>query len=627
MPRHLKYLLTAILFLSGLITALSSALIPVGSAPDEIQHYSYVQYVANNPLDFPPHFEDILTGHGKPNHLIHPPLYYQIMAIPYSLMSPESQLTAVGRSIDDAGGTLTREAVIPPLRSASLSIFIVHLIGIYCLINYLISTNLVKPWLGLLAAACLTHVPAVTVIGGTLNNDVLVLAIWPYLATNSLKFWHLPTSSRLYLLSILVSASILTKATLWFAAAAVVAVVFLSMRRDWIHRATFGSVGFLRHFWNVSKPSTRLGVTGATLSILASTAALASLVTRLTRYGELQPGYATVFGLSPNESKFFAGGPPEVPLGPLEFSSWGMSLTLRSLYGVLTHDDRIYVQNPDRFFQVVVAISTIALVFAAWRLMQDPSDRAVRIALAFMSFALLFTLVFLIRAYGGYHENGRFAAQGRYFFVCYGGWVIAVSIVLSRRPKVRKPSKIWVSGFATILYSFCIVSLIFLFVRPLFYLNNTTQIHRAAGVSSTVDDVAKQLGFKRVELQALAPQSLIDKGRKNDRMLPSPRWIVAWSDSKFIGDVTADECIEVWIYALGNVVWREPARLSASLESGDEEVIDIASNPEVHEVVLQGTGDLLLEHVNFESDGPQFSERVWPENRIVDLLDVYSRPC
>jgi hypothetical protein len=473
------YVVAGILLLSFLISALGSAVLSPRGAPDERHHYSYVKYVAEHPFEFPPRFENMRTDYGDPNHLVHPPLYYQLMAIPYAFLDVDRQLEAISET-DEFGG-LTSEAVIPPLRAASLVLVAVHLVGVFVLLAYLVRAGMLPAWGAIVAAACLGLVPAFTYVAGTLNNDVLALALWPYLALSVIRYVYEGDRTYAYVAVMVGAAAILTKATLWvlvvISAFAVVGAIATRAYRGGRARATRAIGDAFRRLWVVIRPESPGQRVLFLVSVISAGIAISYLLAMEMRYGSVQPGYTTVYGLPPEESKF-----RNIPEGgivaktPLEFAMWASALLFRSLFGVLGQHERIYPPDPEFLTQLLMALAVLGLVLAvirAFRHRRD-SDRRDWIMIGLMLPALVFLGVFLLRAYVSYHRVGHFGAQGRYLIGYIDLWVVGL-IGLSWMA-IRRAKSAWSTVLAIVAAAAIAFTLVWLFVDPLFYLSQTSEI-------------------------------------------------------------------------------------------------------------------------------------------------------
>ena len=633
--------IAAVLICSAVVTAMSSAIVSPGNAPDERHHYAYVQHVAANPLPFPPRYEQMRTGFGELNHLIHPPLYYQLMAIPYWLLNVEGQMTDVGRASDSQGGGVSSSAAIPALRAASLLFAFAHLVGVFLLLRYMVTEDILPPWAAVIAAAGIALVPAITLIGGMLNNDVLALALWPFLALVTLRFVREGARSDAYAAVGLAAAAVLTKATLWVLAA-VVAVALLGRGLvDVWGTSIRRSSGLASAAWRHFRPTGMPQWAGAGIAVAGVVAALVLVGTNVVRYGGMQPGYSTVHGLAPEESKFF-NGPPADRMSPLEFSAWASTLLLRSLYGILTHNERIYAPSPGRLTQVALALTLVSVAVVVWRLVRGDRGASALVATAFLAIPSLFMVVFLVRTYGSYHRTGHLGAQGRYLIGYAGLWVIGVLVAVTGfTPRMRGLRLLARSGAAVVAGA-----LVLLLVAPGYYLSQTAELHLQADVPQLVAEEAAERGMQEIELEPVAPDRFVENGLVEGGILPSPRWLLAWTDSTLTGPLPHDGgCVEVWVYGRGDEAWGQKSILEISVfestqnisEAGAVSIVsrsgELPAFPEVLQMTLDVApyeGDealLAIRHANVRAEGPPVVGWFGKRTRVVALFAAYSRPA
>lgn len=637
MSRPVAVAVVAVLAVSGLSTALTSAVLTARDAPDERHHYTYVQHLARHPLQFPPRYEEIRSDRRDPNHLIHPPLYYQLMAIPYSLLDVERQLTEPVRTLDRYG-LVSSFVAIAPLRTASLIFAVIHLIGLYLLLRELVSMRVLPGWGAVLVAACVALVPAFVFIAGTLNNDALVLAIWPFLVLATFRFLRDPRPANAYLATALTAAAVLTKATLWWLA--LVCALAVAVRAVLAVEFRGRPVGEIvrRVRTSLSPVSTGewvlLGV-----AVVVAAAATTELAVRAIRYGAIQPPYHVVFGLPMEESQFY-----RVPEGGVatksfsEFVALYAPLTARTLFGVITHGERVFPLHPGRFAQVVGLLLVLTLLLVAWRLLRG--RQAVDwIAAGLFAVVLAYLVLVLVKAFRAYHGFGHFGAQGRYYIGYLDLWVVALVSSLAR---VRSMARSVWGRRALAALTVCVGAvMLWLFVRPFDYLSRTTELHHRAQVAKRVEALATRRGLSPVPLEAVEPEGFVLNGSGlGEGHLPSPRFLLAWRGSTLSGTVETGgtSCIEIWVYGMGDRAWGENSELELRLAPtlGAEALlpcadatVELPPRPEVASVVLAAAGmergvlTVKARNVRAPAPWPLFEE-LWVRSRVPQVFAVYA---
>lgn len=625
----------AILILSFLVTAITSALLPPRSGPDERHHYSYVKYMAENPFQFPPRFERIFTDDGDRNHLMHPPLYYQLMSIPYRIIDVDRSLTSVGREADTYG-RVSSQAMIPLLRSASLAFVVLHLAGLFLLLGYLVGAGVLRAWAAPVAAACLSLVPAFTFIRGTLNNDALAMAIWPFLALALARYFLEESRPQLYVAVLLTSAAALTKPTLWILVATIAIFVTATVVLRALRAArSDGSRGITRvaaQCWSAVRPSSvRQGLLFGS-AVTSVGLVVFYLATMQLRYGSMHPFPSAVYDFEPTGSRTQLP-----PTTPLEFTSWSLSLLFRSLFGILGQHERIYPSNPGRLVQVIALLALVSLALGAWRLVtkrRRADNRLDRLALFLLIPGLLFIASFLVRGWTDYHTRSHISAQGRYLIGYVDLWVIGTLALAGRTiTTARVAASRWA---ARVLATLVAVALLWLFVDPLYYLARTNTLHNRMRITDRVESAAIQHGLDPIEMAAVSPDRFVAFGAD------PPVFRMAYANSTIRGPVAlgGERCVEVWIYARGDTAWREPARLDVRVVplgsiTGPEVTSTRVSLPPHREVVgatlkhslTSDEGTLVISHANHGVHASALLQWFWPRARSgVTIYQVYAGP-
>jgi len=639
--------LIAILIFSWLVSALTSSVLSPFAPPDERHHYSYVKYVAEHPTEFPPRYERMTTQGGDINHLMHPPLYYQLMAIPYWMSHLDQELTVVGRQTDSDGALSTR-AMIAVLRTASLVLVAGYLVGLYLLLRYVVAVRLIPAWAAVLAGACLALVPGFTFIAAALNNDVLALTVTPFLLLFAIRFARDVRRRDLYSLVLFAAAAVLTKATLWVLVAFVAVVATARWltaspddRQDGTGRVRAG-LGRIRP----RSPGDWFVATGALLGVVA---ALVQVVVTWARYGSPQPRPPDVFGTEALQSTVWAsaGSTSIEPLGVLEFSHWALTLMYRSLFGIFSHTERFYAQNPSRLMYVMMTITLIASIVAVVRLSRNRafSDW---LAAGLIGLWVVFLLVFLYRSRTTYHQLGTFGVHGRYTAGYIHALVLGTLGVFSRTV-VTSRHRWWRVG-AWAGFGVVTLVLVILFAHPFYYLSRTHELHARTNVASLVEGEAARLGMSPVDLVAVTPQRFVENGsdHRGRGFLPEPRFLMAWSNSTVVGPINLAHdlrCVEIWVYGEGDKAWGRNSTMEISVVASSAEVselfadesivsrrVDLPAHPEVVRVLLdvgdyEGDAALVaIRHTNVAVEGPPLVGWLGPSTRVVELFAAYSRP-
>ncbi|HEX8684294.1 MAG TPA: glycosyltransferase family 39 protein, partial [Ardenticatenaceae bacterium] len=176
-----------------------SALIPLGEAPDEVSHHSYVRYVAEYG-GLPPAIEGT-TVFGE---TFQPPLYY-ILAAPLTAWLPRGPESNLGFAIPvennpdwELGNPARARVLLQPAaarwpwrgealgwhlaRGLSILFGLVTLVATYKLARLVFPG---EPWTAFLAAAFVAFLPTFTALSATVTNDVLATML------SALLLWQL----------------------------------------------------------------------------------------------------------------------------------------------------------------------------------------------------------------------------------------------------------------------------------------------------------------------------------------------------------------------------------------------------------------------------------------------------
>ena len=628
----------ALLALSFVVTALTSSVLrtPLGG-PDESAHYSYVRHMAENPLEFPPRFEDQRSGDGELNHLVHPPLYYQLMAVPYWILDVERQLTSVGLDADPYGG-LSGPEVIPPLRAASLSLVLVHLVGLYLLLAYLVRRSVLPGWGAVLAAAALGLVPGFTFIAGTLNNDVLALAIWPFLVLAAVRYFFDNDRKNVYIALLLAALGALTKATLWplilLFGAGILGIQIARALRPADGATTGGRLSIASRLWRGVRPLSTSEWAWFVVAAGFAAVAVFYFSSMYVRYGAFQPSYTTVYGLAPEDSQF--RNIPEggiVERSPLEFSMSATKLLFRSLFGILGQTERIYDPNPEHFAHLIIALTAVGVVLAIYGLAKRRGSEFRRsrvwLASAFMATSLVFMAVFLLRSFARYHEHGYYGVQGRYLIGYIDLWLIG--LIALAWLTFRGTRTGWSRTIAGLVTAAIAVAIVWAFVDPFFYLHRTQELADRIEIDRLVPEEANSRGMNEEVMRPVAPQEFIDEGS-------DPPLSMSWSEAR-VEDTVAlgtSGCLEVWLYGDGTDAGGEAPVLEIGLkESGGDEYsvldrVEVPAGIDVAQLIVAHDasapeGELSITHTNLEAHQSPLLEWFTPRSRPYVLLGAYTR--
>lgn len=314
---------------SGLLSIWAGLLSPQRSMPDERHHIAYATYLYKQPLPFPPRLEQIYTGPQRDyNHIKHPPLYYYYLAGLLALSDYDADFSLVGREHDVFGSNRTARVTVPLLRLASWLLMALGLWGSLRLLRYLDAQKLLDPWWGMLFVLMTSFIPGWLFIGGAINNDVMVMALWPWLALALVRYQKAHNSLDFWIGVILIGLLVLTKATAWLLALVVA--------------LTFAGLALRTGQWRrlLHARSSQLVAAGA---LVVAMLVAVFLLSNLTRYGKLQPSYLEVHQLDLRESKFWTL-PKDAPEPQI---SWNYTFEQANYYlmrgwtGVLSHRDLI----------------------------------------------------------------------------------------------------------------------------------------------------------------------------------------------------------------------------------------------------------------------------------------------
>ncbi len=643
MSRPYKVGLVILLVCSAVITSVSGVLQSPRSTPDERHHYSKIKYIAEHFLAFPQDLSRIYTDRqGDPNHLIHPPLYYYIMATCYLILKPTKDFTSIGRETDRYGKT-SSIVVIPLLRAASQFLAFFGLWGVYLLVDFMVSKCGLKPWLALVGTGLTTLVPAYTYIGAALNNDALVLGLWPFVVLCSLQFVFYGKAGYFWKSIFFFSMAVLTKATMWplvlgFFLIVVVKLVsevnrqglsFFSFRKKTVERPTKGI--WPERIWLF-------------IGLLSVCPVIVVLGRNYLQYGTIQPGYTRVFNIHSEKSKFYHKS--EVRLEEIEATTfWDITGAaaarfIESTAGMLGHRERFRAKNPAQL--VMVFGMSVALLFL-FGLATITNPRVCFFEkLVVVSFWLIpsaMSVLLLVRIYLSYQDSGYFAAHGRYLIgylhILIFGLFIAVSRAEYRSRKLNH--------LRSISVVFAIAGLAFVLLRPLSYLHSSAEVFKRARISKVVNTTLLRQGYRRLKIEWAVPRETLTAGPSSDSGYFKDYYTLDWPNVALGGPIPVIHepgVLHVTIWAKGDTELGDKSRLRVGLGSlsHPDSTILIPQEPQSE---LEIRDDVDLYQLDFRVDGiPDNNilyvqllnhtvttgirlERWWPMSRAPRLLGLF----
>lgn len=671
MSRPVSMAIIAILATSTIISLLIGSVLSTLHGPDERHHYSYIKHVAENPLPYPPRLEAIRTAttsdtitselahEGDRNHLRHPPLYYYLMAIPYRMLAPENHVPEIADQLDRHGGVSMRWG-IPPLRAASILFSALWAFGTFWLLHHLVRRTWLRQWAAVVFALCSSFVPAYTFISGTLNNDALSLAVWPFLALSVFRFVEDGRRSDGFQTVLLCGIAVLTKASLWplafSAATALVLVAWIRLKRKNQGSETTPTVAASLRSIAPRTPTDYWWFSGAVATTML---VIAYVVATIGRYGSLLPSTSDVYS-QPLGNTTPAMIPAAQPMGSggggtdnegaatgdqrqsrLGFAIWWFGLAVRSLFGILSHGDKIYPANHDRIAQLLILMTAAAFLVIVYRIVSGNRNSILRPTAAAWMLLTASAYVFLASQtqYDRFFTTGHVAAQGRYLIGYVDIWLLGFLLVLSRPPSDHLRSRVR-SGLMAAPKVAMSAILIVLFVNPLLFLSQSTDPYRDLGIESLVRSEARYHGFEVLDLKAVTPPRFVEHGVHPAAVPPEGSFTMAWHQSELasVQEFPGSGCIDLWVHAWGSRAWGEDAKLSvASIvhSEGRDEVLDVEalrlpSQPEVGTARLdaRSAGESVRLSLRFENarvEAPTIVHRFWPQGRSIELIEVYYR--
>jgi len=371
-------LLLAILLAYFAIGAAYAISTPSWQAPDEPAHYNYIKFIAEhgalpvlNAGDYDQAYNEAFTRTPQNTQSMSieplryenysPPLYYLLAAPIYAL----------------ADGWLV-----------ALRLFSLALGGALVVVTYLIGLELYPDRLiiPIGTAAFVAFVPQHLAMLAAVNSDALAELLIALVVYQSLRLFRpgRPASRALWLLGLTLGLGLLTKATVYYTAVPVAAVALWRVRRPSACALVFAPALALGALWWLRN----LGVYGG-FDVLG-----------LARHNAVVVGQpATADWLA----RYGFGGLLVEALTTTFHSFWGQ-------FGWMA------VPMPDSVYRVLGALSVLALIGWAWRVLERPQAHGAR-RRAFTPAAGLLALLTLLTFGGLIYYNLTFVQhQGRYLF-------------------------------------------------------------------------------------------------------------------------------------------------------------------------------------------------------------------
>ncbi|MBW1743029.1 MAG: glycosyltransferase family 39 protein [Deltaproteobacteria bacterium] len=640
MSRFHKIALALILVVAGVITSVSGVLQSPRTPPDERHHYSYIKYVSEHFGQFPVDLASIYTDReGDPNHLMHPPLYYYMMATCYRIIRPTKDFTSVGRELDRYG-MYSSGVVIPILRAVSQLLVLGGLLGVFLLVNFLVSNCRLNPWLALIGAALTTLVPAFTYIGGALNNDALVLGLWPFVVLSALEFYFYEKARYFWKAMLFSSLAVLTKATMWVL---VVGAILLVVTRLIPVLKTQG-VSFFKP-WKETIYRQRNDVwpeqTWLFLGLLSACLVIGVLGGNYLRYGSVQPRYSEVFNIALEESKSYKaeGRLDEIRAATYwDVVSIAAERVMKSTAGIVGHKERVYPYNPKRLVNVFAASVILLLVCGAGYVTNSRVRlREKFVAILFVLIPILVWLVFVQRSYNNYKTIGYFGAHGRYFVgylhILVFGLFIMAGNAMYRLRVLRYVHR-------AMLY-LAILGLALVLLRPFAYVHASSEVYKRAEIAMRVNETLVADGFKKLEMEWANPAKALRSPTSKGYL--KPHYILGWHNTTIAGkiDIVPEASVlRIKIWAKGSTELGEQSQLRVGLGSLskmdpvtivlDESFSDtqLREDIDVYDATLRvpvrGSEKMLyVRFLNHRVKTKTGLERLWTMTRVPKLFGVF----
>lgn len=646
--RSCLHLIAGLLVLASLLSCLSGVVATAGLAPDENAHYGYIKHLADHYGEFPIDYANMfLYSREHPNTATHPPLYYYILATAYRVLQPNRHFTEIVREKDRYSSGISRSSVVPILRTVSWLLAGVGLLGVYRLMRYFIRVELLRPGLAVVAVAMFSFIPAYFYIAGVLNNDVAVFMLWPFIVLYSTKYYLTGRWSSFWKAVFVLAAGILSKGTFWLFVMGFAGLILARLALDLRNK---GLRGWWRNFAGAGGPRRGprryLSMSAwALLGLAMTAAAVIHVTTNLTRYGQLHPDARNIHKTPDGRSLL----PPLPPPGLYPHKSFhrigemAASRLLTTTTGFLSHAENLFHPNHAGLvplFRVLLGVSFLSV--CGFLFGRFTERRLKTLVLVYVAIVVAYYVLYVYVQYKGWPRAGHVTAQGRYFIGYTHLMVLLLFVMASQQlfqgSHARRAAK-------NAVFWPCVCVLFLILCDPLFYLRNTLESYRRAGIEEIVKTDLRSRGFERVPISLWAPQGLFaDYGRQADRA----DYRLAHPASTIGGEICipASGCgdLEVVVWARGDEALNEKARLGIGLRepsAGEdrsspdaEEVRRLVEAGEEIEVYttripiaeLAGSRRLLFVRL---MNQPVFESRlmneIWPRTRSVILYGLYYR--
>ena len=622
---------------SGVITTLNGTIAAPGTLPDEKHHFAYIQYVAEHFGEFPVAYRNIFTDFpGNPNHLIHPPLYYYLMALPYLWLDPLRDYPALGEELSGPGINAAALVAIPVLRVFSRCLVLLGLYGSFRFLVFLVGVGLLRPWSALVATALISFVPAFLYTGAGLNNDALSLALWPFLAVCCLGFFLQGRRDLLWPSVFLIGACVLTKATLWFMALVFGCLVL------WRAGTAIRQNGLRFLFpWAGAASKTRAIVASAwgCMAMLMALTVCIHLVSNLLRYDRLQPSYTGVFNLRPEETPFYRS-PEGVRKSTFQIAAHCATQAMMTTTGFVGHREAFFREHPNR--QVLLLFLAVALLLLSGgrALFSEGVQKRQRLMVGVsfgMGAGFFLLLVFhnleIYRIYNSVASPGRYLIG--YLQLILIGLVVISSLAFRSIPRRFESRQVGVGAGLLLLF--------WLFFDPFIFIKNTGEFYRQAEIYKSVERLLSQQGFEELYIDASWPPDILTGveskkntfGRERTFLIPTPGIALGGTLKHSQNFVSG---LELAIWAMGGELSGNEALLGVGLFGPDtswEEAPILASlalpqRLDVRYVTLSPPEDFLATGIFLKYVGPRgrsvpFFQRPMVQNLGPRITGVFYR--
>jgi hypothetical protein len=229
----------------GLLAVAASVIVPLAESPDELDHFLYVRYLANNGR-FP--VMDPVAEKNETMEANQPPLYYLLgtavsgwVDMQPSVEMPLNQCFSFDPQ-DSGRQTFYRHDTYEqfPYQSNALAFHLVRLLSVLLGagtvgLAYTLGVTLAggDEQAGLLAAGLLAFNPQFIFITGSVNNDVLTALLGAAILWQSIRVAHQPLPKRVLFLAVLVGLGLLTKFALLALWPVAITAVLIPLMQAW----------------------------------------------------------------------------------------------------------------------------------------------------------------------------------------------------------------------------------------------------------------------------------------------------------------------------------------------------------------------------------------------------------